>query len=391
MPTDDTSMQDAAMSDSPTTTDDENMSSENDYTDDEKDIDMDPYDISSRVLERHEHLGEVLALAFPNTIEYEDDEQRDIFDDGLSGDESSDSDISTNYEELTQPDIITRLVFVSGDSVDKDESSDSFVDNEPEDAYDSNSDTTSADSIELKGELVGSDGEVSNSSFQLRDITALARPENPPPAPKTFTDLQKEKYQLLYHASRSATEYGDHPSWATYGVPLVMSLDEDCDRFRWRLLSLEETKSRIELEIVQLRARIEEFEKLKASKEDKFISSLENSGISESLYEEYEAFCESLNPPFGQRGGFSITCHAPHNGSYVKYDPEFLIFKECIEMPYSHCNFRCEASVEGAEKAKQYVVEFWPIKPPEPLTGKESTWGEQYVRQPSPYPADHEI
>jgi len=152
-------------------------------------------------------------------------------------------------------------------------------------------------------------------------------------------------------------------------------LDEDCDRLRWNLLSLEETKTRIELEIVQLRARIEAFEDLKTSKEDKFISSLENSGIPRVLYEEYEAFCESLNPPFGQRGGISVTCHAPHGGSYVAYDPEFLIFKECIEMPYNCCNFRCEA---GHEKVNGYVVEFWPIKPPEPLTGEESTWGEQY-------------
>jgi len=167
----------------------------------------------------------------------------------------------------------------------------------------------------------------------------------------------------------------------------MMSLDEDCDRLRWNLLSLEETKRRTELKIVELRARIEEFEKLKISKEEKFISILENSGIFRSLYEEYEAFCESLNPLFDQRGGFSVTCHALHNGSYVEYDPEFLIFKECIEMPYNCCNFRCEA---GPEKANGYEVEFWSIKPPEPLTGEESTWGEQYVRNPNPLSCLHE-
>ena len=80
-----------------------------------------------------------------------------------------------------------------------------------------------------------------------------------------------------------------------------MPLDEDRDRLRWNLLSLEEMERRIHLEIVQLRARIEEFEELKTSKEDQLISSLENSGIPQSLYEEYEAFCESLNPQFGQR------------------------------------------------------------------------------------------
>jgi hypothetical protein len=380
-------MQDAAMSDSPTTSDDENMSSENDYTDEEEDIDMDPSDFSSRALERHEHLGEVLPLVFPHTIEYDDDEQRDIFDDGLSDDESSDTDISTNYEELTDPHVITRLVFVSSDSVENDKNSDDVVDNEPEDAYDSKSDTTSDDSIVLRKKLVDSDGEAPISPCQVRDITVPGRLQNHPPAPKTFTELQKEKYQLLYHASRSAIEYSDYPGWPKS----MMSLDEDCNGLRWNLLSLEETKRRIDLEILQLRARIEEFEELKTSKEGQLISSLENSGIPQSLYEEYEAFCESLNPQFGQRGGFSVTCHSPHNGSYVEYDPEFLIFKECIEMSYNHRNFRCEASITGPENAREYVVEFWPIQPPEPLTGEESTWGEQYVRQSNRPLAGNEI
>ena len=66
--------------------------------------------------------------------------------------------------------------------------------------------------------------------LRLGRATVLGRLENHPPAPKTFTELQKEKYQLLYHASRSTIEYGDYPSWTQWEVPLMMSLDEDCDR-----------------------------------------------------------------------------------------------------------------------------------------------------------------
>ncbi|KAI0136848.1 hypothetical protein BJ170DRAFT_33074 [Xylariales sp. AK1849] len=102
----------------------------------------------------------------------------------------------------------------------------------------------------------------------------------------------------------------------------------------------------------------------------------ETAGISKDLWAEYEAFCESLEPIFGSRGGWSITCEADHEGSYIKYDPGFGLIKEYAEMDFSNFNFRCEAStVNNVE----YVVEFWPIKSPETTAGVESTWGERYV------------
>jgi hypothetical protein len=51
-----------------------------------------------------------------------------------------------------------------------------------------------------------------------------------------------------------------------------------------------------------------------------------------------------LDPEFGQRGGFLATSKADHRGSYVDYNSKFEIFKECIEMPYIHYNFRRKAS-----------------------------------------------
>lgn len=110
--------------------------------------------------------------------------------------------------------------------------------------------------------------------------------------------------------------------------------------------------------------------------------------ISEDLWEEYEAFCESLEPRFGSRGGWSITCFTDHQGSYLQYDPHLMIFLRTAEIPLHNCNFRCEASTVGPSAAqmalpncpdKEYVVEFWPIASLEPRTGSETTWGEQYV------------
>jgi hypothetical protein len=48
-----------------------------------------------------EDMGETIAFAFPLAMEYDLDDQREALDDGLSGDESSHSDASSNYEALT--------------------------------------------------------------------------------------------------------------------------------------------------------------------------------------------------------------------------------------------------------------------------------------------------
>lgn len=61
--------------------------------------------------------------------------------------------------------------------------------------------------------------------------------------------------------------------------------------------------------------------------ENVFCSNLEAAGISEELHDAYEEFCESLQPEFGQRNGFSIVCHTDHKKNYPKFDPVFLLFK----------------------------------------------------------------
>jgi hypothetical protein len=117
-------------------------------------------------------------------------------------------------------------------------------------------------------------------------------------------------------------------------------------------------------------------------------TSLKHAGLSQELYNLYLAFCESCDPEFSQRRGFSTTQNADHEISYVDYDPKFAIFKECIEIPYVHCNFRCEAlTISKGSRAtgkdtpgnEEYVVNFWPLRIPEALMGSGLTWGEQYV------------
>lgn len=62
-------------------------------------------------------------------------------------------------------------------------------------------------------------------------------------------------------------------------------------------------------------------------------------------------------------------------GSRLRFMRELKVFKECVEGEWEGRSWRCEASKEG----KEAVVEFWPLRPMEPRTGVEITWGEQYV------------
>jgi hypothetical protein len=372
-------------------------------------IDSDTIDYSERRPGRSEDMGEIIALAFPydTEMEYEDDadQERDIFDNGLEDDDSaSESDASSTYEELMEPDIITKIIRApASDSELEDGEDQELEDNCRDDAY--SSDEAFASEYEAETETPkDSIEEAQNPPEQAHQEPTLSTEIQPLPK-KSFSELQATKFKLLYQKAQYA------PARVYRGVLIpeytkdtghrpTISLDEDCDNLRWKLLELEEAKKKIDLLITLRSAQLEAAESAKEAAEETFETQLQHSGISQELYNAYQAFCDSLDPEFGQRGGFSITCDADHQGSYPGYDAEFAIFKECVEIPYTQCNFRCEASKENSrkwilkdEKTQQRgwvpsidsVVEFWPIKSPEPMNGTESTWGEQYVRHLSLY------
>lgn len=121
------------------------------------------------------------------------------------------------------------------------------------------------------------------------------------------------------------------------------------------------------------------------------IVSLFDSAMSEQLYAEYEAFCASLEPEFGQRGGFSIDAFEDYTagGDSLAYDPGLSTFKECAEdeMPYEDCNYRVEAQTYGKRwPCEVCEIQFWPIKSPERREEGITTWGEQYVSYESIFP-----
>lgn len=152
--------------------------------------------------------------------------------------------------------------------------------------------------------------------------------------------------------------------------------------------NLKAEKRRLEVLLKEAEQRFRKTHTRLEDSEKAFQVLQDQNGISEELWEEYEAFCESLEPEFGSRGGWSISCWTDHANSYVKYDPDLRLLSQFAEMPLQNCNFRCEAYTlvpkakhrpDGNPLEKEYVVEFWPIASPELRTGTEKTWGDQYV------------
>jgi hypothetical protein len=310
-----------------------------DYSDDDSKYDTENEavpEIAEREIATQVDMGEVIAFTYnEDDMEYETDHGRDMFDDGLSDDESVDSDASTNYEELTEPDIITRLIKV------------------PTTAADNK--TIAEDSVEEGSEYISSDEGDSDASEGVADSApAAVEPDATMTEDVAASIPQRRSLSALLKQDKELSK-----------------LLESRDRTLWHLKSIQEQIRQLEAELPIAEACLAEDDKLCESKQYLNEADLEESGISSDLFDAYQNFCESLHPEYGLRDGFSIRCNTPHNGSYVQYDPEFQIFKDCVEMPYDKCNFRCEASL-GA------IVEFYPIKCPEGLNG-EVTWGEQHV------------
>lgn len=163
------------------------------------------------------------------------------------------------------------------------------------------------------------------------------------------------------------------PGRGLYNVEKVLEHEEG------RAAELEEKIRYVEAELEEVRARRNKPDEIVQNAGATFYRALGAAGIHDGLWKEYEAFCESLEPKFGNRGGWSVTCFENHNGSYVDWDPNLDLFTQTAEMPLESCNFRCEATAIERMGRMEYVVEFWPLANPEPQTEAARTWEQQYV------------
>ncbi|KAI0456431.1 hypothetical protein F5B21DRAFT_467733 [Xylaria acuta] len=158
----------------------------------------------------------------------------------------------------------------------------------------------------------------------------------------------------------------------------MFSLNQSYERARWRWLELWEIKYALEKEIAKAEEKKKRLKKKVKGKHGDFYMKASKLGISRELWDEYQAFCESMEPEFGSANGWSIACDEYHQGSYVKYDPEFSLFKEYCELPWSQYNFRCEPGMQPDQEATESVVEFWPVAYPSTIAEDTSTWGDIY-------------
>lgn len=159
----------------------------------------------------------------------------------------------------------------------------------------------------------------------------------------------------------------------------LYNIEKVLEREKGRAAELEEKMKYIEAELEEVRAQRDTADETVRKAKAAFRKALSASGIRKDLWKEYEAFCESLEPRFGNRGGWCVTCFEDHNGSYVQWDPELDLFVQSAEIPLGSCNFRCEATKVERTGRTEYVVEFWPLANPEPRVETARTWRQQYV------------
>lgn len=205
--------------------------------------------------------------------------------------------------------------------------------------------------------------------FGFGSIKALVYPETSQIISQHLSNPVQQPFTSLSDVLSSHNA----PGRGLYNVEKVLEHEEG------RAAELEEKIRYIEAELEEVRGRRDKANEIVRNAGATFSRALGAARIHEELWKEYEAFCESLEPKFGNRGGWSVTCFENHNGSYVEWDPNLDLFTQTAEMPLENCNFRCEATAIERMGRTEYVVEFWPLANPEPRTEAARTWEQQYV------------
>jgi len=164
---------------------------------------------------------------YPVIHEFRNDEEIDIFDDGVSNDgddDSSTSDISTTYEELEEPTIVTRIKLVQ-----KSDNDDTDTSLEQDHSSDEDYASGSSDS-DVETYLVDDIRDNNDSKTPTPD-TGTRKTMAADPVPITFAEINALVVQAKSKESRS-------------------------DAIRWKIFAAEEAKIAIELELEQLMAEL---------------------------------------------------------------------------------------------------------------------------------------
>ncbi|ROV94285.1 hypothetical protein VMCG_08644 [Cytospora schulzeri] len=121
----------------------------------------------------------------------------------------------------------------------------------------------------------------------------------------------------------------------------LYKLENSLNHEKHRVTELERMKQYIEAGLEAAQLRQDQLRAAITKSRLDFSMARASVGISDELWREYEALCESLEPRSESRGS--------------------------AEIPLRFSNFRCEVSIEETLLEKhEYLVEFWPLASPEP-------------------------
>jgi hypothetical protein len=253
--------------------------------------DPQPEDMGDRNVETAVDMGEAIAFAFPLTMEYDLHNQREALDDGLSGDESSYSDASSNYEELTEPEFIVQIV--EGEARDEEveeEYQESVLEPDWDGRHEQNAGSENeADSdYEIDGDEdsnLEEEAEVAEVEINMR-VENIYEVETPVPSspivrPGRRTLVELEQAAILQSEKHQARE-----------------------KHLWRHNELQECLREVQRQLIKVETDLEVAEHEIQIEQGNQARNLAASGLSSALFEAYQNFCESLQPEFGLRDGW---------------------------------------------------------------------------------------
>jgi len=268
-------------------------------------------------------VGRIITAVFnDNSLIPDTDEDEE---DGGDGDnDGSASEMSSTYEELDFPrddsQIYIAYPVVNTDMEDEDDdSSDATTYYVP---------THSGDEEIREDHAEGDDGEGDDEAdgHEAGNIKeeGTANDKSPEVAIIGSRPVAVDVSQTASGSPSNQNGYGDSGTWALFAnlqenpfPARSFKLNQSYEKARWRILELEEIKRAVEREMAEAEDARDSISKELDADRAEFAKKREELGISMELWDEYMAFCESLEPEPGTVTGWSITCDENHKNSYV--------------------------------------------------------------------------
>ncbi|KAI0434601.1 hypothetical protein F5Y09DRAFT_236024 [Xylaria sp. FL1042] len=150
----------------------------------------------------------------------------------------------------------------------------------------------------------------------------------------------------------------------------MYSLTQQLESFKSQEQELVRKRAAVNSELSAVRKKQKPIETQVDKRKESMRTKRSAAGISEELWREYEAFCETLQPNGGGKRR-SFVWNENYNDSYIEYDPKLEALKSAVEPG----NWRCEcvASYTKSGTPIGYLVDYFAVKAP-----KDRSWGDSF-------------